>query len=824
MTSSHQQGRRSSSLVVELMEDRITPTVGVIDPTFGSDGIASAPFPFYGPSNPVSTVYAEAVQKNGDIVVVGRADSQFAANPYNLDFGVARFTEDGVLDTTFGNNGLVLIPFNLNAANPNQNNDIAGAVGITSTGNIVVGGTVDVAGGTDIGLAELNTNGSIDTAFGKNGLVAENVTNQPIINDNTVNGLAIQPDGKIITVGSGSLAGATGMEIVRFNPNGTLDTTFNGTGSLVFDPSTGLDDVANAVTLQSNGQIVIAGTVQAPGAAGTDMAVIRLNSNGTQDTTFGTTIIQPAGTIDKGIFTAGFSQTGGGTGTALTIQPNGQIVVVGSGHIGQGDPSGFAVVRLNPNGTFDQTFGFTAGKEVLNFQLGGTNDCSASGVVLETNGDIVVGGNVAIPNGDTGFGIFRLVATGTLDLSFGTNGFTSYDTGVQSSVNFPAMANALALGKDGRFLLAGGGSTGMVVVGFTGDGGTGVSGVTGPGNLGYGNGLLAASTDGAQLTAYGVNASTGSYTISLSVNLADVFPGYTGPVRSAVADVNGDGIPDFVVVTGPGTPTEFAVINGSDQTSFIVPPTPAFPGSASFTGGAFVSVGAFGRGQGEDWVLTPDQGGGPRVVIYDYANGGAEVAANFFGINAPTFRGGARSAVGDINGDGIADLVVAAGYGGGPRIAVWNGATLFSSAPTELMNDFFAFSPFLNNGAYVAVGDVNGDGYGDIVFGAGEGGAPQVLIISGQTLLSKGAIYAIANPLANFYLNGDTTSRGGARVATKNVDGDNKIDVVAASGAGDPALIKVYAGSAIGGAGEPYSIQTLTPFGGATLTDGVYVG
>lgn len=83
------------------------------------------------------------------------------------------------------------------------------------------------------------------------------------------------------------------------------------------------------------------------------------------------------------------------------------------------------------------------------------------------------------------------------------------------------------------------------------------------------------------------------------------------------------------------------------------------------------------------------------------------------------FRGGERVVLGDVNGDGIGDLVVSAGFGGGPRIAVFDGLELSLGRETRLLNDYFHFEQELRNGAYVAVGDINGDGFADVIGGGG---------------------------------------------------------------------------------------------------------
>ena len=133
----------------------------------------------------------------------------------------------------------------------------------------------------------------------------------------------------------------------------------------------------------------------------------------------------------------------------------------------------------------------------------------------------------------------------------------------------------------------------------------------------------------------------------------------------------------------------------------------------NFTGGVFVAMGDVNDDGAADIVITPDEGGGPRVRVFSGKT--FTQLADFYGINDPSFRGGCRAAVGDINHDGYGDLIVSAGYGGGPRIAVYNGKTLTSTGGPELFSDFFAFESTLRNGAYVTAGDVNGDGYADMI-------------------------------------------------------------------------------------------------------------
>jgi hypothetical protein len=332
------------------------------------------------------------------------------------------------------------------------------------------------------------------------------------------------------------------------------------------------------------------------------------------------------------------------------------------------------------------------------------------------------------------------------------------------------------------------------------------------------------ATDGSA-RVYIPNTATGQF---LSTPAASVSPfGNLGTdVRTATADVDGDGVPDTILVTGPGVPIRVAVVSGTDNTTVLVPPFDPFGGN--FTGGGFVAAGDFDRDGRAEIVVTPDRGGGPRVTIFSLTDGTITQRANFLTIN-PDFRGGARAAVGDVNGDGTPDLAVAAGFSGGPQVTLIDGAKVMTTdgfaAADHLVNDFFAFDAGLRNGAYVAIGDVDGDGFGDLVFGAGPGGAPRLLTVSGKALLTNGSVAAIASPMSNFFVAGDIADRGGVRVAVTDADGDTKADVVVGSGEGSASQSRVYLGSNFSTTqSEPTKFQDLDPFGGAMLADGVFVG
>ncbi|HET6572263.1 MAG TPA: VCBS repeat-containing protein, partial [Fimbriiglobus sp.] len=203
---------------------------------------------------------------------------------------------------------------------------------------------------------------------------------------------------------------------------------------------------------------------------------------------------------------------------------------------------------------------------------------------------------------------------------------------------------------------------------------------------------------------------------------------FTGGSRVVTADVNADGVEDLIVGPGPGIPTDIRVYSGANfpvelDSSLIAQ---GFAFEQSFTGGVFLAAADVDGDGVADVVISPDQGGGPRVIAISGRT--RTVLADFFGIDDPDFRGGARTALGDLNGDGTPDLLVAAGFVGGLRLAAYDGITLRpGQTPKKLIPDFFIFEQTLRNGVFITSGDIDGDGADDLIAGGGPGGGPRVL-------------------------------------------------------------------------------------------------
>jgi hypothetical protein len=259
------------------------------------------------------------------------------------------------------------------------------------------------------------------------------------------------------------------------------------------------------------------------------------------------------------------------------------------------------------------------------------------------------------------------------------------------------------------------------------------------------------------------------------------------------------------------------------------------PFESTFTGGVLVTAADIDGDGMSEIVVTPDQGGGPVVAVYSGARlsagltGDAAQLGRFLGIEDGNFRGGARAALGDVNGDSTPDLIVAAGYMGGPRIAVFNGQDVITStsSPKRLVGDFFAFEQQLRDGAFVAVGDLDGDGFAELMFGAGSGGAPRIRAVSGRGLMEAGTFSNIDElssgiQLVN-YLAGDASTRGGVRPSIRDIDGDGRADLITGSGERQRSEVRVYNADRVINNPAPTADHVLDPFGGI-LPNGIFVG
>ena len=260
------------------------------------------------------------------------------------------------------------------------------------------------------------------------------------------------------------------------------------------------------------------------------------------------------------------------------------------------------------------------------------------------------------------------------------------------------------------------------------------------------------------------------------------FAGYLGSVRVATGDVNGDGVQDIIVAAGVGGGPHVKIFDGA--TGQLIQSFFAFdPG---FTGGIFVSAADINNDGRADVIVTPDYGGNTHVHIFSGGDGTREMAS-FFGIDAPGFLGGARASAGDIDGDGFADIVVTAGLGGGSHTVVWSGRSIANGSPKRLTEDFFAVDPnFSNdkNGIFITLADLDGDGYDDLIFGVGN----RVRVLSGFITSHNSGTAAAATPNNDFFI-GDGAVKSSIRLAGGDFDGNGRDEIIIGSADGQNGMV-----------------------------------
>jgi uncharacterized delta-60 repeat protein len=375
----------------------ITVAPSFLDPTFDGDGMAVVDAGL----GRADEAYDLAIQADGKIVVVGK----FTSSNKGDEWAVARLNPNGSLDTSFGSGGIVHTSFG-------SKHDFAQGAGIQADGKIVVGGYANVSNKNTFAMARYNTNGTLDTSFDGDGKLTTNVVSL----SEGIRDIVIQPDGKIVAVGYAEVSsGVSDMALVRYNTNGSLDTSF-GTGGKVVTPGT---NHARAVALTPGGKIVVVGHAD-PGEG----IVARYNANGTLDTTLsGNGLIERSGAITSGLY------------LGVAVQVDGKIVAA--------DIDSHAVVRFTDGGGLDAGF---AGDGTADIPV---ND--AWDVAVQSDGKIVAAGQGNLIAGEQ-MAVFRMNADGSPDTAFATAGL--------ADAIFPAAqyswAKRVAIQGDGKIVAAGG--------------------------------------------------------------------------------------------------------------------------------------------------------------------------------------------------------------------------------------------------------------------------------------------------------------------------------------------------------------------------------
>jgi uncharacterized delta-60 repeat protein len=368
-----------------------------------------------------SSAYGKSVaaQRDGKIVVAG-----YAAVGRAAQIALVRYNVDGSLDKSFNGTGKVITAVG--------DGDCKGeGLALQSDGKIVVAGYSFNPSGKDraeFTVLRYNPHGTLDSGFGESGKVTTGIGG----NSHSANSVALQEDGKIVVAGYTIAPGNNDFAVARYNANGSLDTSFNGTGKATADFSK--VDYGQSVAVYGDGRIVVTGYTTKSYESKTQCALACFKANGSLDTSFNGT----------GKVTTDFGGDGNAEGRSVAVQTDGKIVVVG--YATAGSTEKFALARYNADGTLDTSFG-GSGRVMTDVGITGS---IATGVALQKDGKIVVAG-YAVKNSGTGydFACVRYNTDGNVDQSFGDGGKTMTSVGQGDG-----KANAVAV-QDGKIIVAG---------------------------------------------------------------------------------------------------------------------------------------------------------------------------------------------------------------------------------------------------------------------------------------------------------------------------------------------------------------------------------
>jgi uncharacterized delta-60 repeat protein len=376
------------AIVLVLVAGSAQASPGALDTSFGSDGKITTAI------GNDDHAHAIALQPNGKIIAAGESSGGFA---------LARYNPNGSLDPGFGSGGTVKTAFGSFA--------VITAIALQPAGKIVAAGFRLNAGQYDFSLARYNSDGSLDMGFGSGGTVTTDFGS-----DDYANAIALQPDGKIVAVGqSGSH-----FALARYNPNGSLDTTF-GSGGTVTTSVAG-NGAASGIALQPDGKLVAAGESDA------HFALARYKPDGSLDPSFGS-----GGEVASGI---------GGNASALVQQPDGKLVLGGFENNGTGYQFGLA--RFDANGSPDTTFG-SGGTVMTPIE----KNAFVRAIALQPDGKILASGYAYYYNAQEAFALARYNPNGSVDAGFGSDGTVTTYVGSNDT------ADAVALEADGKVVAAG---------------------------------------------------------------------------------------------------------------------------------------------------------------------------------------------------------------------------------------------------------------------------------------------------------------------------------------------------------------------------------
>jgi len=388
---------------------------GALDPTWARDSPQGPGKVMTSIGGSNDSAHAIALQPDGKVLVTGTCYNG------NYEFCVLRYNANGTLDTSWSGTGTVITPMG-------AFEDGAFAIAVQPDGKVLVAGTCQSAYRVFCAV-RYNANGSLDPGWNGTGKVMTQIAGNNGSSNATA--MALQPDGKVLL--AGYCAGGTNNDdfcALRYQVDGTLDRTWNGTGKVITPIGTSTDD-AHAIALQTDGKVLLAGRCFA--GTNNEFCVLRYRADGTLDTDWNGTgrVMSPIG-------------SGSASAAAIAVQSDGKVLV--AGECWSGTASAFCMLRYQTDGNPDLSWN-GSGKTITQIGSGGF----ASSLAVQRDGKVLVAGECF--SGTTDFCTVRYNADGTLDTTWGAVGTGKVITPIASSHD---QAFAMALQPDGKVLLAGG--------------------------------------------------------------------------------------------------------------------------------------------------------------------------------------------------------------------------------------------------------------------------------------------------------------------------------------------------------------------------------
>ena len=522
------------------------------------------------------------------------------------------------------------------------------------------GKIIAVGEGGGMPVVRYNVNGSLDTSFNGTGIAEATV--------GSANAVAIQPDGKIIVVGDNSNPSNVDFKVVRYNANGTLDASFDGDG-VVVTPIGDSVDVAYSVVIQTDGKILVSGRSDSNPVFVTTFAMVRYNTNGSLDNTFDSDgiVIMPG--------------AGNAITDSLALQPDGKIVIAHNIFFPSSFSYGLAVLRYNTNGSPDLTFNTTGSLSAVV----GTN-VEFVAVALQRDGKIVVACSSYTSNAaGYDFWVARYNSDGAPDQSFGNEGLVVTPIGAGAAFDVP---KSVAIQANGKILVGGTSPTAsnkdFATVRYNKNGSL---------DQKWGTGGIVKTDIGGNADA--INA------IAIQTNGRIVVAGES--------DVASSGIRKFALARYTGDPAESFDYDrdGSADVSLFRPST----GDWYVLGSSSGSVTGVHWGISTDELASADYDGDLKIDVAVWRAGSAGVLYilnsfdNTAGVVPFGQTGDDPSIIGDYDGDGKADPAVYR-----PGAAAGQQSVFYYRGSLNNPTGNITFIPWGTNGDIAARGDYNGDG------------------------------------------------------------------------------------------------------------------